>query len=241
MNARPLAVLSAALTGLLLTAAAPALAQTGPSPIGGDAGTHARSNEEVRAPSVVVTDVRVASHDGFDRVVFELAGEGQAGWMIRYDDDPRADGSGDPVAVAGDAALSVILTNIAMPTEAPPGSTPWSGDVAGAGGAVAEVVDAAMFEGQHTFFVGLDRERPFRVARLQDPQRVVIDVVTAAPGSIADEDVPVGGVDTGLGGTASGIPAPAPAAVPAAVPAALAGCLLLGAGAVGVRRRVVRS
>jgi hypothetical protein len=163
---------------------------------------------------VVVTDVRVGSHDGFDRVVFEIGGEGQAGWFTGYDDDPRSDGSGEPVEVAGDAALRVALTNIAPPhaEDQPEGVTRWEGDVAGpAGGVITEVVDDLIFEGNHAFFIGLDQERPYLITRLQDPQRVVIDIVTEADtetlmdgedSEVADtrDDIPVGGVDTGMGG-----------------------------------------
>jgi hypothetical protein len=41
---------------------------------------------------------------------------------------------------------------------------------------VLEVVEDTIFEGIHTFFAGTDEEHPFLVERLDDPQRVVIDV-----------------------------------------------------------------
>lgn len=200
---------------LVLLPVATAIAADGAQPLGGEAGTEDRHNDEVEAPQVVVTDVRVGSHDGFDRVVFEIGGEGQAGWFTEYYDDPRSDGSGEPVEVAGDAALRVALTNIAPPyleDLAPEGVTRWEGDVAGpAGGVITEVVDDLIFEGNNAFFIGLDQERPYRIVRLQDPQRVVIDIVTEADtetvmdgedSEVADtrDDTPVGGVDTGMGG-----------------------------------------
>ena len=207
-------VLVLAAAALVLLPVATATAADGPQPLGGEAGTEDRHNDEVEAPQVVVTDVRVGSHDGFDRVVFEIGGEGQAGWFTEYDDDPRSDGSGEPVEVAGDAALRVALTNIAPlhSEDAPEGVTRWEGDVAGpAGGVITEVVDDLLFEGNNTFFIGLDQERPYRITRLQDPQRVVIDIVTEADtetlmdgddAEVADtrDDTPVGGVDTGMGG-----------------------------------------
>jgi hypothetical protein len=216
---RNVLVLAAAVVLLPVTAAT---AAAGTEPIRGEASTEDRRDDDVEAPQVVVTDVRVGSHDGFDRVVFEIGGEGQAGWFTLYDDDPRSDGSGEPVEVAGDAALRVVLTNIAPPhaEEQPEGVTRWEGDVAGPpGGVIAEVVDDLLFEGNHTFFVGLDQERPYRIARLQDPQRVVIDIVTETvtetevdteDAEVEDtrddaaddqrDDTPVGGVDAGLGG-----------------------------------------
>jgi hypothetical protein len=231
---------SVLVAALLLVPATAAVAQDEATPIGGEASTDDRRNDEERAPQVVVTDVRVGSHEGFDRVVFEIGGEGQAGWFIQYDDDPRSDGSGEAVDVAGDAALRVVLTNIAMPhaEDAPEGVTQWEGDVEGPpGGVITEVVDDLMFEGNHTFFVGLDQERPYRVERLSNPQRVVIDIVTAPNGDeVADEDVatrddtPVGGVETGLGGSADTSGA-------AAIVTAIGLLALAAGGALLVRRR----
>ena len=53
-------------------------------------------------PPVTLTDVRLAAHGEFDRIVFEVAGEGEAGWRVAWADDPRAQGSGAPVEVPHD-------------------------------------------------------------------------------------------------------------------------------------------
>jgi hypothetical protein len=129
---------------------------------------------------VSVTDVRVASHDGFDRVVFEIGGEGQAGWGVLYQDQALTQGKGDEVDVEGDAVLEVAVRNIAMPFDAPEDVEAYEGPerIEGPGDAILEIVEDTIFEGQYVFFLGVDTERPFRVARLDDPQRVVIDVVT---------------------------------------------------------------
>lgn len=39
-------------------------------------------------------DTRFGQHGSYARVVMELAGEGVPGWFVRYDDDPRYQGSG---------------------------------------------------------------------------------------------------------------------------------------------------
>ncbi|WP_324277184.1 AMIN-like domain-containing (lipo)protein [Blastococcus brunescens] len=70
---------------------------------------------------MTLTDVSLGGHDGFDRIVFELAGEGEAGWRVGYVDQPRAQGSGAPVPVPGAAALEITLTNVALPGDAPEG------------------------------------------------------------------------------------------------------------------------
>lgn len=147
-------------------------------PIG--AGDTADSEVAGAGAPVVVTDVRLGAHPGFDRIVFEVAGEGEAGWRIGYTDDPRAQGSGAPIEVPGDAVLGMTLTNVALPGDAPDGVQPWDGpdrqQLPGAS-TLQALVEDTVFEGHHTFFAGLDAERPFAVSRLSSPQRIVVDVL----------------------------------------------------------------
>ncbi|MCF6744853.1 hypothetical protein E9529_11290 [Blastococcus sp. KM273128] len=153
-----------------------------PEPVG-DGGTD-DSEASGDSPPVTLTDVRLADHGDFDRVVFELAGEGEAGWRVGYTGDPRAQGSGDPVEVPGEAVLAITLTNIALPGDAPEGVQPWEG----AGRLTADdpaVLDAVvadtLFEGRYAFFAGLDARRPFAVAALDSPQRIVVDLLAEEP------------------------------------------------------------
>lgn len=148
---------------------------------------------------VTVTDVQIASHDEFDRVTFEITGDGLAGWLVEYDDDPATQGEGAPVELAGDATLRVGVTNVVLPPDAPEGVEPFFDDLAGPqGGVITEIFNDSVFEGQHVFFVGVTEELPFRVQRLENPQRIVVDIAG---------DTPVDGVETGLGGTAdTGVP-----------------------------------
>jgi hypothetical protein len=155
-----------------------------PEPLDGEATTEDRE-EEGSPPMVTVTDVRVASHDGFDRVVFEIGGDGQAGWGVYHQDEARSQGKGDEVEVAGDIVLEIGLRNIAMPFDAPDDVEAWDGPdrLEGPGdGPVLEIVPDTIFEGQHVFFVGLEAETPYRIQRLKDPQRVVIDLVAEPTG-----------------------------------------------------------
>ncbi len=133
--------------------------------------------------ALVVTDVRAGPQDGFDRVVFDLAGTGSAGWRVEYVDAAADDGSGEPVEVAGDAVLQVRLAGMAMPTE-DPDVVEYDGGTVGPQGtsSVEEVVYRFWFEGYTTAFVGVDGGSgaadppPFRVFALEDPARVVVDV-----------------------------------------------------------------
>ncbi|GAB2458193.1 hypothetical protein GCM10007967_10560 [Xylanimonas ulmi] len=124
---------------------------------------------------LTVTDVRAATHDGFDRVVFDLGGAGAPGWRVEYVDDALDDGSGLPVEVAGGAVLQVRISGVGLPMDT--GVEEYAGDVVTLpGGAVRQVVYRFMFEGYATAFLGVDEPRPFRVFALQDPARVVVDI-----------------------------------------------------------------
>lgn len=126
-----------------------------------------------------VTGVRVARHEGFDRVVFDLGGEGTPGWRVDYVASPRAEGSGDPVRLEGSAFLQVILRGVGLPYDT--GLEPF-GDhttrLAGTGTqGVTEIAPGGVFEGEQQAFIGLSGEqRPFRVFALTGPTRVVVDV-----------------------------------------------------------------
>ncbi len=129
---------------------------------------------------VGVTDVRIGRHDGFDRVVLEVGGEGTPGWDVRYVDAPGSQGSGDAVAVAGEAVLQVTVTGTGYPGDT--GVQEWaaaaplrSGDTE----VVTEVVWDGTYEGTSVAFVGTAARSPFRVYLLDGPTRVVLEVAHA--------------------------------------------------------------
>lgn len=126
-----------------------------------------------------VTNVRVAEHDGYDRVVFDLDGKGsgQPGWRVEYVDQATDDGSGHAVQVDGDAILRVSISGTATPMDS--GVEEFSGDRIEPDDteSVDEIVYRYWFEGYTTAFLGIDDgEQPFRVFLLENPTRVVVDV-----------------------------------------------------------------
>lgn len=64
---------------------------------------------------LTVVDIRTGRHEGFDRVVYELGGEGTPGWRVGYVDEALQQGSGNEVPVAGDAVLQVLIDGSAYP------------------------------------------------------------------------------------------------------------------------------
>ena len=126
--------------------------------------------------SVTVSDIRVGRHDGFDRVVFDVGGTGTPGWDVRYVDAASSQGSGDEVAVAGDAILQVTLSGAGYPYDT--GVEEFSGGPVSSGDTevVTELVFDATFEGTTVAFVGTTAQAPFRVYLLDDPTRVVLEV-----------------------------------------------------------------
>ena len=72
----------------------------------GSANTNLKTQRPGAPAQLVVTNVRVGTHEGFERIVFEFHGSGDPGWFIDYSDSPTQQGSGSPVEYTGDTALN---------------------------------------------------------------------------------------------------------------------------------------
>lgn len=127
---------------------------------------------------LTVTDIRTGRHEGFDRVVYELGGEGMPGWRVGYVDSAVQDGSGNEIPVAGGAVIQVLIDGSAYPFDS--GVEPYAGPnpvLGPSGGSVVEVNGSGVFEGVTQSFIGVaDPDTPFSVSSLTDPTRLVIDV-----------------------------------------------------------------
>lgn len=129
------------------------------------------------APSqLVVTNVRLGVHDRFERVVFDLEGEGDPGWFVDYTDKPMQQGSGNLINHAGRIALNVNIDGTVYPHELGR-EDPELTSVPGQGGFVSEVVSAGTYEGRSQFAIGLDESRPYSIQVLEEPKRLVIDIL----------------------------------------------------------------
>jgi hypothetical protein len=122
-------------------------------------------------------NLRFGVHDGYDRVVLDLEGTGQPGWVSQYVTEPRAEGSGSVISLAGTAYLQTTVKGVTYPTE--PGAKPYIGPQRfspASAGVVKEVVYGDVFEGQAEVYIGLASKQPFRVFLLENPTRIVIDI-----------------------------------------------------------------
>lgn len=171
------------------TAPSPRPSTTKP-PITGDAvcaGAHSWGTGPKQVSAAPITpeiyNLRAATHQGCDRVVFDLNGLGRVGYLVRYVPTVHADPSDQPIRVDGGAVLQVTI-------QAPdfresghqPGRTPWQlgQRLVSAHTTLREVRFAGSFEHVTTFAVGVSSQRPFRVLVLPDPgnhlTRVVVDI-----------------------------------------------------------------
>lgn len=128
------------------------------------------------APELTLQDIRVGSHEAYDRVVFEFSGDGLPGYRIQYTDKALQQASGHELAVSGNDILEVLIEGTPMDR------LPSNPDLISAGpfqlmtGNIAGITNGGTFENQSQFFIGLDRQRSFEATVLESPTRLVIDV-----------------------------------------------------------------
>ena len=155
----------------------PAPASTGPALPG--AGTDPVVVRATDDHTALLTGVRAARHDGYDRVVFEFR-DALPGYDVRYTARPvREDGSGTVVSVDGSAVLQVRMdraldADLSKPSAPPTYTGPTR--IAPEASEVVQLVRTGGFEGVLTWVVGLRDRVPFRVSTLDSPPRLVVDL-----------------------------------------------------------------
>ncbi|WP_342319923.1 AMIN-like domain-containing (lipo)protein [Corynebacterium mayonis] len=125
---------------------------------------------------LVVTDVRVGSHEGFDRVVVEYSGHGTPGIIAGYVDKPRQLASGLPIEVTGTTYLEVMIQGTPMGVLSPRAELIKAGPMDLATGAIKGITHGGVFEADTQYIIGLDQQRPYRAYTLHNPPRVVVDL-----------------------------------------------------------------
>ena len=123
-----------------------------------------------------ITDVRVGTHDGYDRVVFEFA-SGLPDAVIEAALPPfYADPSGLELEVAGSAFLKVTMHGASKVS--PDGGVTYSGSTNFEPGfdQLVQLIEGGDFEAVSTWYLGLDGGGCIRVLTLSAPTRLVIDI-----------------------------------------------------------------
>lgn len=117
-----------------------------------------------------IADVRVGANDGFDRFVVEFSGE-VGSYFVSYVTQISEDGTGNPVAVDGEALIQVSIGGI--PNDPPAPQDTINADLPG----LIQVVGAgAGFEGTVSYGLGTAQADGFRAFTLTDPSRLVVDI-----------------------------------------------------------------
>ena len=127
-------------------------------------------------PRANITDVRVGTHDGYDRIVFQFRG-GIPEFDIASATPPfTADPSGQPLTVNGSAFLSITLHGGTKQTDS--GASSYSGprNFAVEFPTLVNLVEGGDFEAVSTWYVGLSDMSCLRVSTLTEPDRLVIDL-----------------------------------------------------------------
>lgn len=123
----------------------------------------------------VVTGVRYAAHDTYDRVVVDLKGD-IPGYNVKWVDELVEDGSGEPIGVHGGAYLQLTL----FPANAhdDDGYPTWKGGPVYPANLknLTDVVRTGDFEGRVGIGLVLARRGGFSVKEQSGPSRLVLDV-----------------------------------------------------------------
>ena len=134
------------------------------------------------AGQATVTGVRIGNHENetlrYDRVVVDLT-KPLGHYTVQYVPQVIADGSGNPVHLAGKAFLNVRFNAVGHDDNGH-GTITTSTDQVADWGSLREVRLVGDFEAVMNFGIGLRASTDFVVSTLTSPNRLVIDV--AMPG-----------------------------------------------------------
>lgn len=141
-----------------------------------------------RAGDGLLVDVRVAEHNGYDRIVFEYAQDtrssvislanGVPGYRVEYVESATECGSGFPVTSDGQVMLQVHLPGSYIYDPETGEATVDDLDLSPNLQSIVSVEEICGFEGHSTWILGLRAGHPFRIQEIAEPPRLVIDIAT---------------------------------------------------------------
>jgi hypothetical protein len=127
-------------------------------------------------PRAQITDLRVATHDAFDRIVIEFAA-GLPEYTVESATPPLTqDASGQPIVVEGTSFLRIVLHG--GTAQLPAGGTSYGGarTMTPHFPRLVDLKAAGDFEAVSTWYVGMSGSACTRVFTLDQPSRLVIDL-----------------------------------------------------------------
>ena len=137
--------------------------------------------EDATAPLANITDVRVGTHVGYDRVVFEFEQGTPEVTLDRASPPFTADASGLPIEVEGERFLRLTMRGGSKQTDGGTSSYDGPTEFDSDHPALVQVVEGGDFERQSTWYLGLTGDACVRLLLLDEPHRLVIDVEHPAP------------------------------------------------------------
>lgn len=132
--------------------------------------------EHTPRETALLREVRVAAHDGFDRIVFDFGASALPAYRIAYVDRPvRACGSGEVVELPGDAWLSIDMRPAAAHDDAGY-ATVRSRDLPLDMAVLRRLRSTCDFEAVVEWVAAASSPNRYRVLELEAPNRLVVDV-----------------------------------------------------------------
>ncbi|MEJ6018993.1 AMIN-like domain-containing (lipo)protein [Corynebacterium sp. H113] len=154
-----------------------AVLESDPAPEGEEFSLNAAEAAPAEGSYLGIKDVRIGSHDGYDRIVFEFTGEGKPGYWVRYDDIPAQQGSGKAISVAGAKKLAIDIRGTGYPFDFNMEDFPSDPVRPTDTKSIEEVVGAGTFEGSSQYVAGVrDERQPFRAFLVENPTRLIVDI-----------------------------------------------------------------
>ena len=135
-------------------------------------------HEDATVGKANIVDVRIGTHDGFDRIVFEFVGGIPEASLDPAEPPFAEDGSGLPMEVEGESFLRLTMRGGTKQMD--DGSSSYDGPTEFDPGfpTLVDLVEGGDFEAQSTWYLGLSSDACVRVMVLTEdgPPRLVIDV-----------------------------------------------------------------
>ena len=142
----------------------------------GDASRNPRSGGD---GSGYLVDVRLGHHDGFSRLVLEFEASVPEFEVAPTDGPVRAHPSGEDLELAGEDFLEIVTSGTSVDLSGDEATRTYDGPdrFDGDGHPVVEVALSGDHHGVLTWVLGLGEQADFAVAELEDPARIVVDVI----------------------------------------------------------------